>query len=80
MNWAVVNESGEVVTIVTAPQGKLPPGCRFVREDEIPAGAKRAPEPPPDPESPEAQKARLAAIEEKAARLEDALKRLGVVP
>jgi len=79
MNWVVLNEQNQIVTIVTAPRGKLPPGYRFVREDEIPAGAKRAPEPPPDQESPEAQKARLADIEEKAARLEAALKRLGMV-
>jgi hypothetical protein len=78
MNWAVLNEQNQIVTIVTAPRGKLPPGCRFVREDEIPAGAQLAPVPQPDTDSPEAQKARLAAIEEKAARLEAALKRLGV--
>jgi hypothetical protein len=80
MNWAVLNEQNQIVTIVTAPRGKLPPGCRFVREDEIPADARRAPEPTPDPESPEAQKARLAALEEKISQLEALLGRLGVKP
>jgi hypothetical protein len=67
MNWAVVNESGEVLTIVTAPQGKLPLGCRFVPQSELPANAKRAPEPLVDP-----------PLEEKIKRLETALQKAGI--
>jgi hypothetical protein len=67
MNWAVVNESGEVLTIVTAPQGKLPPGCKYVPESELPANAKRAPQPPVDP-----------TLEEKIKRLETAIEKAGI--
>jgi hypothetical protein len=91
MTLAVLNEIGDVVTMVNH-DGRaypLPEGWRF----EDPAKVlietmQRYYERNQKPASPAAETVadnadmaqRLAAIEEKAARLEAALKRLGVVP
>jgi len=88
MNLAVLNEIGEVVTLVNH-DGRaypLPEGWRF--EDPAKVSimtmqryyARSQEQAPTDPESPEAQKARLAALEEKTRQIEVLLARIGVKP
>ena len=91
MTLAVLNEIGEVVTLVNH-DGRaypLPEGWRFENPTKVSIEtmqryyARSQEQAPPATETAageEVVKQRLAAIEEKTSRLESALKRLGVVP